>query len=634
MEFFGAPPKPRHGAPQGMPVPYYCWMQDGAVHRSPTAPTGAQLERIEPDDVTVQLTNELVTKLHFDPDAWIQAQSDTTLNAILNRTNIHTHGWHVSPKSVVNPCGNVLEAHDDVLINILPPNDSMAEQLFGDNQNQPGVSQGQIVNQQLQYVYDVPSYHAPGTHWYHPHKDGAVAIQVQNGMAGALIIDEPAGQEIIQGVTEQVMVLQEINNVLQEQTDDKGQKHLTESGGGGTGTPGNQGVLFGKIPLVSTINGLYQPTIDMQPGEIQRWRIVNAGSNTSAFNKISVVDSSTKELKPFYVVAYDGVTLSQAQWAKQLQAGGYKSLAAPAAPPPSNPPFPTEQQHEVFVAAGNRVDILFQAPSTPNQTYDITVNAAGLYFGTPGYGNTPPQTNPYATPLLPLFKKGYTQHEGTPTNEGAPPAFETNGGQVVNRPVFIFQIPPGYINKVPWGQLSTVIGHVNVTDSPINNQQIPQTLPAQQISAPYLKPIQDNEINGTKKLVFDVSFPASSTTVVPGTNQNSIETDDSQHTVTINGTVFDANVIQVQVGNQNQSNTDQQTSYGVEEWTIVNNSDQSHPFHIHVNPFQVVEVGQLYLNQNGALVQGAQPTQNPKTDGTPFIQVASGVTLNDAAVVA
>ena len=45
-----------------------------------------------------------------------------------------------------------------------------------------------------------------------------------------------------------------------------------------------------------------------------------------------------------------------------------------------------------------------------------------------------------------------------------------------------------------------------------------------------------------------------------------------------------------------------------EEWILINNSDVSHPFHIHINPFFVVEVGQLsyerYMDENN----------NPKYD--------------------
>ncbi|MDR7122565.1 multicopper oxidase family protein [Rheinheimera soli] len=40
----------------------------------------------------------------------------------------------------------------------------------------------------FQYEYNIPADHPAGTFWYHPHRHGSTAIQVASGMAGALII--------------------------------------------------------------------------------------------------------------------------------------------------------------------------------------------------------------------------------------------------------------------------------------------------------------------------------------------------------------------------------------------------------------------------------------------------------------
>ena len=66
---------------------------------------------------------------------------------------MHSHGVWVSP------AGN----SDNVLLSI-----------------DPGVS--------FQYEYNIPADHPSGTFWYHPHRHGATAMQVGSGMAGALII--------------------------------------------------------------------------------------------------------------------------------------------------------------------------------------------------------------------------------------------------------------------------------------------------------------------------------------------------------------------------------------------------------------------------------------------------------------
>jgi L-ascorbate oxidase len=70
-----------------------------------------------------------------------------------NSTNLHSHGLWVSPS------GN----SDNVLITI-----------------RPKVS--------FEYEYNIPATHPAGTFWYHPHLHGSTALQVASGMAGALII--------------------------------------------------------------------------------------------------------------------------------------------------------------------------------------------------------------------------------------------------------------------------------------------------------------------------------------------------------------------------------------------------------------------------------------------------------------
>jgi len=40
----------------------------------------------------------------------------------------------------------------------------------------------------FQYEYNIPSDHPAGTYWYHTHRHGSTALQVSSGMAGALII--------------------------------------------------------------------------------------------------------------------------------------------------------------------------------------------------------------------------------------------------------------------------------------------------------------------------------------------------------------------------------------------------------------------------------------------------------------
>jgi L-ascorbate oxidase len=75
----------------------------------------------------------------------------------------------------------------------------------------PGVS--------FQYEYNVPGDHPSGTFWYHTHRHGSTALQVSSGMAGALIIrgdrlPSPSAHgdidTLIKGMPEQIMVMQQI----------------------------------------------------------------------------------------------------------------------------------------------------------------------------------------------------------------------------------------------------------------------------------------------------------------------------------------------------------------------------------------------------------------------------------------
>jgi FtsP/CotA-like multicopper oxidase with cupredoxin domain len=70
-----------------------------------------------------------------------------------NTTNLHTHGLHVSP------AGN----SDNVLLNI------------GPQTNFP-------------YEINIPADHPAGTFWYHAHRHGSTAVQVASGASGILIV--------------------------------------------------------------------------------------------------------------------------------------------------------------------------------------------------------------------------------------------------------------------------------------------------------------------------------------------------------------------------------------------------------------------------------------------------------------
>jgi FtsP/CotA-like multicopper oxidase with cupredoxin domain len=102
------------------------------------------------DTIHMTLHNDLPND---DPSCGPAAEADMDHPHCFNGTNLHTHGLWVSPT------GN----SDNVLLSIYP---------------------GTIFD----YIYNIPPDHPAGTFWYHTHLHGSTALQVSSGMAGAIII--------------------------------------------------------------------------------------------------------------------------------------------------------------------------------------------------------------------------------------------------------------------------------------------------------------------------------------------------------------------------------------------------------------------------------------------------------------
>jgi FtsP/CotA-like multicopper oxidase with cupredoxin domain len=190
-----------------------------------------------------------------------------------NDSNLHFHGTHVSPQ----------EPQDWVLLQLQP---------FGTKPGPSTMPLGDPATVKIgEFQYNVnplPWNQPEGTHWYHPHKHGSTAEQVGNGLAGALIIEGPFDEWLRQhlpGLKEKLMVIQEIHDLNFNSTFR-------------VGTP---------MPL---INGHLTPRITMNPGEIQRWRLVGATMEASGqliidFN--GLVPGNKTEARQ---IAMDGVQFS------------------------------------------------------------------------------------------------------------------------------------------------------------------------------------------------------------------------------------------------------------------------------------------------------------------------------------
>jgi len=137
-------------------------------------------------------------------------------------TNVHTHGFHVSPS------GN----SDNVFVEI-----------------QPGET--------FDYEITLPENHTPGLYWYHPHVHGDTYEHVSGGMAGAIVVEGGLDElPELKDLTQRLLILQS-----------------TEFDAHGVVVPVDD--QHSRTQL-RTVNGQLNPTIRIRPGETQRWRILNA----------------------------------------------------------------------------------------------------------------------------------------------------------------------------------------------------------------------------------------------------------------------------------------------------------------------------------------------------------------------
>jgi len=185
-------------------------------------------------------------------------------------TNVHYHGLAVSP----------LGAGDNVFIDIPPTT-------------------------RFRYDMPIPADHPSGLFWYHPHVHPEVNHQIAGGLSGGLIVgDILAPFPDLAGIPERIILL----------------KDLKTAHGAPEPDPDPAG------PTRRTINGLYQPRITMQPGQLEFWRIGNIGAN--------IYYQLHLDGLRFYVIAQDGNLQNQALTSETLLLPPGKRLEALVYGPP------------------------------------------------------------------------------------------------------------------------------------------------------------------------------------------------------------------------------------------------------------------------------------------------------------
>lgn len=166
-----------------------------------------------------------------------------------DETNLHTHGLHVSP------LGNA----DNVL------------QTFTSGQN-------------FDYEYDLSWQPAGNLNWYHPHAHGNVAEQVWAGLAGVLeVADETPA---LSGYETHILVLKDIS-----------------LSNGAPAPHSDTDFMNGKEGDIIMVNGQVNPVLTLRPGQVQRWKIVNASN--ARFYKLNLANHN------LHVIGTDGGLLDK-----------------------------------------------------------------------------------------------------------------------------------------------------------------------------------------------------------------------------------------------------------------------------------------------------------------------------------
>lgn len=154
---------------------------------------------------------------------------------VTEQTNIHTHGWNVSPAL----------GQDNIFMQVAP-------------------------GEYFDYSIYVPENHPTGLYWYHPHAhkpqldpdaptEGNTEFQIMSGMSGGLVVDgilDPFPQ--LDGIEERFLLLKDI-----QVTDDGQIPNPIDSNAGTT----------------RMVNGIVNPIMTIRPNELQFWRVGNIGTD-------------------------------------------------------------------------------------------------------------------------------------------------------------------------------------------------------------------------------------------------------------------------------------------------------------------------------------------------------------------
>jgi len=303
---------------EGFPHVCYIYMANGQPVEAPTL-------RVNPGDtLNISLTNNLqemdpkgnkkkMIHMHL-PHLGPGPADDCSGNEVLpTSTNIHFHGLNVPPVC----------HQDDVIQTVIETGET------------------------FQYSLQIPANEPPGLYWIHPHVHGNTTDMVNGGNSAALIIE--GNNPITQGLNERVLIVRE-QDKPGPPNDPDANVQLTLN---------FEPAIFPERPA---------PTITVQPGAQEYWRLLNATSKQFLALQLQYGQNQTPQT--FEVLAIDGVQLQTPIYTTTLNIppAGRMEVIIPGLPSGQTGTFVTNGYDTGPVGDANNPDILAKLSTSSNLT--------------------------------------------------------------------------------------------------------------------------------------------------------------------------------------------------------------------------------------------------------------------------
>src|SRR3984893_7056821 len=527
------------------------------------------------DTLSINLVNDL------PPNPPLNQQRAGAFPHDFNTINLHTHGLEVSPGGI-------------------------SDNIFRDME--PGTSHPIKV--------DIPRDHPSGTYWYHPHKHGTVTHQLLGGVAGFLIIKGGSGTlddlPEIKAAKDLVMGFQDIRTataanptvpegyvpLVNEETIQLGTfpffttvKKLQGvwSTFGLDGAPGLSNFYY-------TTNGVTNPTLHMRPGEVQRWRLLNA---TQGDNLVLSLQGHA-----LHIVAMDGITVGKM--------------------------ITLSDKTPLVIAPGQRYDVLVKA-GAPATYYLQSLDPAAPASVSPS-GIAPESRNArtsfdFPTPCAPSPE---TDCKGQLSYPFPLATIKVDGNPIdMQLPAGSFTVPAGLsnvdtqLNTVPNAMRNVAFemcGKAGMTQMAMPKNRLPSC-------GWYFAEYDKKFWGGTPFLTLPL-----------------MRDDDDKGVPGNDPQIPLVNFKKEGLFNPRRPLFDNMIADNYEEWTVINRSFSDHPFHIHQNHFLVTKInGQTLMSpewHDTIIVPGATPQPSnplppppqPNINTTPSGSITFRIHFNPVTV--